>query len=244
MQSGLHVVVSGGSRGLGAAFTEALLSGGYAVSTFSRKPTPFIEGLLAGEFRDRFHFSEADMTDSAALARFTREAFERFGVPWALINNAGVARDNVHPLETDRAIREIIDINLTGALVLTKLCSRAMLTLRRGRIVSISSIVGLRGYRGLATYSATKAGLDGMTRALARELGSAGITVNAIAPGYMETELSSTLDERNRRQIIGRTPLGRLGQVQDCVPLLLFLLSDAAAFITGQTLVVDGGITC
>ena len=244
MDPSSHVVISGGSRGLGEAFTDGLLSAGYAVSTFSRRPTPFIERLQSGDARDRFHFSQADMTDPASLARFTRQAFERFGPPWGLVNNAGVARDQVHPLESDTAIFETVGINLTGALVLTKLCSRAMLTRRRGRIVSISSIVGLRGYRGLVTYSATKAALDGMTRALARELGEAGITANSIAPGYMETELSASLDERHRRQIIARTPLGRLGQVADCVPLLLFLLSDAAAFITGQTLVVDGGITC
>lgn len=243
MDSMRHVIVSGGSRGLGEAFMDGLLSAGYAVSTFSRKRTPFVDRLMSSS-RDRSFFTEADMADAESLARFGKSAFARFGPPWALVNNAGIASDQVHALETEDAIRDMIGVNLTGTLMLTRICSRAMLRRREGRIVSIGSIVGIRGYRGLVTYSATKAALDGMTRALARELGDVGITVNTLAPGYIETDMSSRLEDRQRKQIIGRTPLGRLGTVADCVPVLLFLLSDAAGFITGQTLVVDGGISC
>ena len=119
-----------------------------------------------------------------------------------------------------------------------------MLSLGRGRIINISSIVGLSGYRGLSVYSATKAALDGFTRSLARELGSRNITVNSVAPGYLTTEMTETLADRQARQIIGRTPLGRLGDPAEVADLVKFLASEQAAFITGQVIVIDGGITC
>ena len=138
----------------------------------------------------------------------------------------------------------ILEVNLIGALRLARLATRHMLSRSGpGRIINISSIIGSRGYTGLAAYSASKAGLDGLTRALAREIGRRGITVNSLSPGYLETEMSSILGQRQRQQIINRTPLGRLGKVEDVVPVLRFLLSEGARFITGQTLIVDGGIT-
>lgn len=239
-----HVMISGGSRGLGEGLVLGLLDAGYRVSTFSRKVTPFIEQLRSGRFASRVRFQEADMGDDASLRRFVEDSVAQFGVPWALVNNAGLARDALHVLMAESAVSEVIRVNLTGTLSLTKYCARHMLVARAGRILTITSIVGLRGYRGLVTYGATKAALEGMTRALARELGEAGITVNSLAPGYLETEMSATLADTQRRQITGRTPLGRLGLPADCVPAMLFLLSDGASFITGHTLVVDGGITC
>ena len=237
-----HVIVSGGSRGLGEALVEELLRTNYVVSCFSRKASPFIERTLTTH-GDRFHFLAADAADSGSLKAFVGSAAGRFGAPWGLVNNAAIVADQLHALASEDSIRRLVDVNLVGALLLSKLCIRAMLPSRRGRIVNISSIVGLRGYRGLVTYGATKAALDGMTRALARELGEAAITVNSVAPGYLETEMSSTLDPEQRKRIVARTPLGRLGTVADVVPVIGFLLSDDSAFMTGQTLVVDGGIT-
>ena len=163
---------------------------------------------------------------------------------WGLVNNAGVAGDGVLATYPVVDIERIIQTNLTGALHMARLMARHIL--RRpggGRIVNISSIIGSRGYSGLAAYSASKAGMDGMTRALAREMGRRGVTVNSVAPGYLDTEMSSTLGDDQRRQVVNRTPLGRLGTIGDVCPVVRFLLGDDARFVTGQTLVIDGGIT-
>jgi 3-oxoacyl-[acyl-carrier protein] reductase len=246
------IVVSGGSRGLGLAMVRRLLACGARVATFSRRGSDAIEQLGSDPtLSSRLFFKPVDATDSAAVAQFVADVGQRFGHVDGLVNNAGIARDGVLALMSDQAIREVIDINLVGTLVLTRECVRLMLLERgapgqthNGRIVTIASIVGLRGYSGLAAYSATKAGLIGMTASLARELGPRNITVNAVAPGYLATEMSGELNETQKAQIVRRTPLGRMGLVEDVVGVVEFLLSDAAGFMTGQTLVVDGGISC
>jgi 3-oxoacyl-[acyl-carrier protein] reductase len=159
----------------------------------------------------------------------------------ALINNAGVAQDGVLAMMPEEQIERMLQVNLQAALLLTKECVRWMLLQGQGNIISVSSILAERGFSGLAAYAATKAGLIGMTRSLARELGPRQIRVNAIAPGYVETEMSDSLDMQQRQQIIRRTPLGRLATTEDIVPVVEFLLSPASQFITGQTIVVDGG---
>jgi 3-oxoacyl-[acyl-carrier protein] reductase len=143
----------------------------------------------------------------------------------------------------DEDIDTVVDLNLKGTIYLTRLVSRRMLAHRSGHIVNISSIVGRAGYRGLAVYSATKAALDGFTRALARELGSRGIVVNGIAPGYLRTEMSHGLDDDQLNQIVRRTPAGRLGEAEDVARAVLFLTDPRNDYITGQILVVDGGLT-
>jgi 3-oxoacyl-[acyl-carrier protein] reductase len=240
-QTSGHVIISGGSRGLGQALIEGMLGIGYCVSTFSRKPTEFTESFADHE---RFYFGAADIADNQALAAFVRHAEARFGTPSGLVNCAGVAVVGVLATMPDHAIDRVLSINLAGALHLTRLVVRRMMLRNMpGSIVNISSVVGLRGYRGLGAYAAAKAGMDGMTRALAREVGERKIRVNSIAPGYLETEMTHGLDDAQRRQIINRTPLGRLGHPVDVVGPTLFLLSDQSAFITGQVLVVDGGMT-
>lgn len=237
-----HIVISGGSRGLGEALVKGLLQAGYRVSTFSRHATPFTNGLAAEK---SFYYAPADVSDERSLGAFTQCAAQRFGPPCGLINCAGIAADGVLATLSDEAIESVLDINLKGPLRLTKLVTRQMLLMKDGGVIlNISSIVGLRGYNGLAVYSATKGGLDAMTRALARELGRRRIRVNSIAPGYLETEMTHDLESDQREQIIRRTPLGRLGKPEDVVGAMLFLLSPAAEFITGHVLVVDGGITC
>jgi 3-oxoacyl-[acyl-carrier protein] reductase len=215
---------------------------GYAVSTFSRSPTAQIErfGDIGGQ---RFFHRQIDIA-SRELGDFVNQAVNQNGAIYGVINNAAVVQEGILATLPEVEIDSMIDVNLRGTIRLTRLALRSMIRGQGGgRILSISSIIGTRGYNGLAVYSATKAGVDGFTRSLAREVGRKGITVNAIGPGYFETELSSSLTDIQKTQIVRRTPLGRLATAQDIVPLVCFLLSDAADFITGQTILVDGGIS-
>jgi 3-oxoacyl-[acyl-carrier protein] reductase len=243
MTSSSLVLVSGGSRGLGLAIARSLLEAGHRVATFSRKSTAELERLSA-EHPGRLTYREGDMADTDSLSRVVAAVEKEVGPIDVLINNAGIAYDGVLAGMPPERIETLIHVNLTGALLLSRLVVRRMLLRNVGNIINISSIIGLRGYSGLAAYSATKAGLDGMTRALARELGSRNIRVNSIAPGYLETEMTHGLSELQREQVVRRTPLGRLGVPADVVGVVLFLLSPASAYMTGQTLVVDGGVTC
>jgi len=237
------VLVSGGSRGLGLSIIKHLLKDGYQVATFSRSATEDVERLRE-EYHDRLTHFFGDIAKGDEIEGLVKKIERDIGPIEALINNAGIAPDGVLATMPPEQIEQLISVNLTGALLLTRLVVRRMIVRRRGNVLSISSIIGLRGYAGLAPYSATKAGLDGMTRALARELGPRNIRVNAVAPGYLETEMTGKLDEKQRNQIIRRTPMGRLGSSADVVGVVSFLLSPASSFITGQTIVVDGGITC
>jgi 3-oxoacyl-[acyl-carrier protein] reductase len=233
-----RVLVTGGSRGLGLSFCRALVDQGSFVRTIARSRTDALDELEAS---GRFEFVQGDVTSDADIERFLEGARD-FD---ALVNNAGAGIDGLLAMQSLDAIDRVLDLNLRSALVCAKWFVRARLGARKpGVIVNISSIVGIRGYAGLAAYGATKAGMLGMTRALARELGSKGFRVNAVLPGYLDTELSASLGMEQRGQIVRRTPLGRLGTVDDVTPVVLFLLSDAAAFVTGQEIVVDGGITC
>jgi 3-oxoacyl-[acyl-carrier protein] reductase len=236
-------LVSGGSKGLGLGIVEALLRQGYAVSTFARAATPDMVRLAAA-YSGRFYFSKGDMEDRESLRHVVSEAEEKLGGINVLINNAGTVHEQILVRHSDEQIDRVVDVNLKGTLFLTRAAIRHMMIAKWGRIVNISSIVGSRGFPGLAPYSATKAALDGATRALARELGPRNITVNSVAPGYMETDLVKNMNQDQLRRLVRRTPLGRAGKVEDVVGPILFFISDAGSFTTGQTLIVDGGITC
>jgi 3-oxoacyl-[acyl-carrier protein] reductase len=237
------VLVSGGSKGLGAGLVDSFLQRGFKVATFSRSATEKTRKWQQ-QYGDNFYFEALSLGDKPACKQFVQNIQERLGDINILVNNAGVAHTAVLALTDDDAIDRLVDTNLKGTFYLTRLVCRPMLSLGWGRIINISSIVGLSGYRGLSVYSATKAGLDGFTRSLARELGSRNITVNSVAPGYLTTEMTEELGERQRQQIVGRTPLGRMGTAEDVAGAVQFLASAEADFITGQVLVVDGGISC
>lgn len=243
-----HILVTGGSRGLGAAIVEGLLADGYRVSTCSRTKSESIERLSGHpEYSSRFHWDSCLVGEDEEVDRFVRHAIEWAGDDgiYGVVNNAGIAQAGVISSFPNAESEKIIKINLLGAIQVARAVSQQLVKQSTGgRIINISSIIGSRGYNGMAAYSASKAGMDGLSRALARELGRRQITVNSIAPGYVETDMSASLTAGQLLQIVNRTPLGRLATANDIVGAIRFLLSDAAAMITGQTILVDGGISC
>ncbi len=238
------VVITGGSKGLGEGIVQSFLDAGDRVATCARTETDAVRAWQADPANaDRFLFQAADLADREQSTKFVRGVLDRWGSIDVLVNNAGVARDGVLALFSDDDTDVVIDLNLKATLHLTRQVVRNMLVHDGGRIINISSIVGLTGYRGLTVYGATKAALDGFTRALARELGSRKITVNSVAPGYLRTEMSHGLDEDQLMQIVRRTPAGRLGEPADVARAIQFLVDPRNDWITGQVLVVDGGLT-
>lgn len=239
------VIISGGSRGLGEAITQHLLNEDYCVATFSRSKTSFIEQMLQKDpEQQRFYWESIDAQNFSQLKSFVLKVQKHFGRMDGLINNAGLNMDELLPLSGDEAIQRILAVNLEAVIHLCRAVSRLMLIQSNGTIINISSVLGLRGFKGTSVYAATKAALDGLTRSLARELGSKGIRVNSIAPGFIETDMTAGMDKEKRAQTLRRTPLGRLGKVEDISNAVTFLLSKQAGFITGHTLVIDGGLAC
>ena len=242
-------IISGGSRGLGLAVVERLLGRGDSVATFSRSGSAALE-RLATSHAGRLHAERIDAADAVAIRGFVDRAAARFGGIDHCIANAAVAHEGVVATVRDDEIDAMLDVNLRGSIVLVRECVRQMLVhplgttedaARGPSVVVVSSVVAARGSPGLAVYAATKAGLEGFARSLARELGPRGIRVNVVAPGFLETDLSASLSEADRSRIVRRTPLGRLGVPSDVVGAIEFLSGPQAGFITGQVLTVDGG---
>jgi len=244
-------VISGGSRGLGLRVVERLLERGDCVATFSRSGSSEIDAL-ADRHPGRLHAEQLDAADADAVRSFVDRVVGRFGRLDHCIANAAVAHEGVVATVRDDEIDAMLGVNLRGSIVLVRECVRQMLARNATEdhqatggpsVVLVSSVVATRGSPGLAVYAATKAGLEGFARSLARELGPRGIRVNAVAPGFLETDLSASLGEANRARIIRRTPLGRLGLPDDVVGAIDFLTGVRAGFITGQVLTIDGGAT-
>lgn len=236
------VVVSGGSKGLGFSICKTLLSEGYNVATFSRKSTPELAALLE-EHQGRMYWEAIDISNTSALSLFLHNVKEVLGRVGYLVNSAGMASEGLLTLMKTKDISRMIQVNLEGTINLSQLCIKQMMVGGFGVIVNVSSIVGIRGYKGVGAYGATKAAMDGLTRGLSKELGSMGIRINSIAPGFMETDMTTELTDKQKARIVRQTPLERLGTVEDVSSVVKFLLSDDSGFITGQTLVVDGGLT-
>lgn len=239
------ILISGGSKGLGLAMVNGFLQQGDMVATFSRSLTEEIKSLNKNPtYLDSFFYQNCDICDAVALQDFVKTVHNRFGKIDVLINNAGAATTQVSTLIALDQIDQILAINLSAAIKLTQMCTRVMLTQQHGIVINISSIIAARGYAGLSTYSASKAGLEAMTRSLARELGSKGIRVNAIAPGYVDTDMSADLSKKQLQQIIRRTPLAALATTEDVFLTADFLASNRSQSITGQIITIDGGLTC
>lgn len=236
-------LVTGASRGIGRAIADALGKLGYIVVG-----TATSEGGAAGISA---HFAEAgikgvgmalNVTDSAAVDSVIQAINEQFGAPAILVNNAGITRDNILLRMKDEEWNDVIDTNLNAIFRVTKACLRGMTKARWGRIVNISSVVGSMGNAGQSNYAATKAGVEGFTRSLAREIGSRAITVNSIAPGFIDTDMTRELAEEHRAKLVAQIPLSRLGQADEIAATVAFLVSDGAAYITGETIHVNGGM--
>lgn len=233
------IIISGGSRGLGLVIVRHCLARDCAVGTFARRATRETD-LLIRDFPERFLFAALDSTNHAAVDSFVASVFERWGNIYGLINNAAIGQDHLLANMAPELVGEIIGVNLHAPILLTRSVVRRMLLGGAGRIVNITSICGQRGYAGLTVYSATKGGMDAFTRSLAREVGSRGILVNAIAPGFFPSAMSSSLAHQQLESIRRRTPTERLCREEDLLPVLdALLLSDVN--ITGMTYVVDGG---
>jgi 3-oxoacyl-[acyl-carrier protein] reductase len=226
---GKAAVVTGGARGIGRGLAERLARAGAEVHAFDREPAPPADGI-------RFH--ALDITDSAAVAAAVA-ALPR--PPLLLVNNAGITRDRSLLKMTDEEWRSVVDVNLTGAFHLVRAVAPGMVAAGYGRIVNVASINGLRGKFGQANYSASKAGLIGLTKTAARELGPKGVTVNAVAPGMVLTEMTLALAEEHRQRAKDESVLKQLPDVDDIAAAVLFLLSDAARMITGEVVRVDAG---
>jgi 3-oxoacyl-[acyl-carrier protein] reductase len=236
------MLVTGGARGIGAATCRLGAREGYRVCVNYLRHREAAEAVVRELSNDSIAVA-ADVAQEPDVLRLFDTVDRELGRIDVLVNNAGVARDGVIATARATDVDAVVDLNVKGTLEITRLVTRRMLAQGGGHIVSISSIVGLSGYRGLAVYSATKAAIDGLTRALARELGSRGIFVNSVAPGYLRTEMSHGLDEEQLEQIVRRTPAGRLGEPEDIARLVMFLTSEDNTYITGQTFVADGGLT-
>lgn len=236
-------VITGGSRGLGQVLAERLLGDGWRVATFSRSASPFTDEA-ARKWPDDFWWQQADLADPRSLTDFVAGTASRFQRIDLLVNNAGSLRQELFLTMPADRIADLISVNLMGPVTLTRACTRHMVRLGGGNVVNVSSINAIRGHRGVAVYSAAKAGLDGFARSLARELGAFNIRVNSVVPGFFESDMTSQVTTENMARISRRTPLGRLAKISEIADATLFLCSPASSFITGQTIVVDGGITC
>jgi 3-oxoacyl-[acyl-carrier protein] reductase len=231
--------VTGGSRGIGAAISRELGRAGARVAVNYRSGGD-AAGEVAGEIGGIA--VAADVSDPADARALLERVEGELGDVDILVNNAGITRDTLIARMSDDDWEQVIETNLRGAFNTCRAVARKMLRRRSGAIVNLSSVVGLHGNPGQANYAASKAGLIGLTKALARELGTRGVRVNAVAPGYIDTELTRVLPPQARDAILGSTPLGRLGAPEDVAAAVRYLCSDEAAFVTGEVLLVDGGL--
>jgi 3-oxoacyl-[acyl-carrier protein] reductase len=237
-------IVTGGSRGIGRAIALALAdAGAIVVVNYKGNQAAADEVVAAIQAKEGQALAiQADIALSEDVDRLFKAVLERFGRLDILVNNAGITRDTLLLRMKETDFDAVLDTNLRGAYLCTRAALRPMTKARGGRIINITSVVGLIGNAGQANYSAAKAGLIGFTKAVAREMSSRAITVNAVAPGYIDTELTAGLGDQIRAAILENIPLGRLGTPEDIAHTVCFLASDFAAYITGQTITVDGGM--
>ena len=237
---GKNAIVTGSTRGIGRAIAESLAGAGARVAVVGRDQARAAEAAAA--IGNNARGFAADVSDPASVVALIEAVEKEFGQVDILVNNAGLTRDNILFRLKDDDWDAVLDANLRGAFVAIRAVARGMIKRRWGRIINIASVVGITGNKGQANYAASKAGLIGLTKSVAKELGSRNVLVNAVAPGFIETDMTAAMTPEARSGLAGQIPLERLGTPQDIAGVVTFLASDQAAYITGQTIVVDGGM--
>ena len=236
-------LVTGASRGIGRAIAEVLGRRGATVigtATSEQGAQAISEMLAVAGIRGAGKV--LDVTDADSVASLMKDVTDNYGTPAILVNNAGITRDNLLMRMKDEEWDEVIETNLTSAFRMCRACLKGMMKARFGRIIMISSVIGATGNPGQANYAATKAGVIGFAKSLAREIGSRGITVNAVAPGFIDTDMTRAMPQEQRTALLGQIALGRLGDVTDIANTVAFLASSDAGYITGETIHVNGGM--
>jgi len=238
-----NVLVTGGSRGIGLSIARRLAVSGYHVTAVARRESEDLQQVMREAGGDRLHFKPFDLGEVDAIPAFVKSVRDEFGAIYGLVNNAGISSQGLLATMHNSEIEAQIRLNVLSPLILTKYVVRQMMADGAGRIVNISSVIASTGYNGLSVYAATKAAATGFTRSLAREVGKLGVTVNAIAPGFIETELTRGLSDEDRQRIAGRSALRRLPEACDVAAMVEYLLGDGGRNITGTVLTVDAGNT-
>lgn len=238
--TGNNALVTGASGGIGGAIAKALHAQGATVGLSGTRTAPL--EALAKELGERAHVLPCNLSDREAVVGLAKSAIEAMGSVDILVNNAGVTRDNLFMRMSDDEWDSVIEINLTSAVRLSRALIRGMMKARWGRIINVTSIVGVTGNAGQANYAASKAGIIGASKSLAQEVASRGITVNCVAPGFIATAMTDKLDDKQKEKILGVIPAGRMGSSEEIAASTLFLASDEAAYVTGQTIHVNGGM--
>jgi 3-oxoacyl-[acyl-carrier protein] reductase len=240
------VLITGASRGLGLGIARKLTAGGYNVVAVARKDNKDLNAAIAEAKRAKkgaLHFVAFDLGEIAKIPELVRDLRKKYGPLFGLVNNAAIGHDGALSLMHNSQIEDLIRVNTLSPIVLTKYVVRSMMADGAGRIVNVASIIGFTGYSGLSVYGATKAAMLGFTRSLAREVGRLGITVNAVAPGFLDTDMTHRLAGEQRAQVVRRSALRKLAGVDDVANAVDYLLSDKAQSISGTVLTVDAGAT-
>ncbi|MGJ8681854.1 SDR family NAD(P)-dependent oxidoreductase [Paraglaciecola sp.] len=237
-----NLIVTGASKGLGLAICVQAAEQGYGVIALARTCSAELKSLQQS-YPDLVHFHAVDLVDLDNISVLCKKLIKQHGRPYALINNAAAGHDGVLATMPNSAIEHLMLLNIQSPIMLSKYLVRSMMLNRRGRIINISSIIAKTGFNGLSVYAASKAALEGFSKSLAREVGKAGITVNCVAPGYMQTDMTNSLQGEKLDSIKRRSPLGKLATVNDAAAMVMYLLSEPASAITGSVMTVDAGST-
>jgi 3-oxoacyl-[acyl-carrier protein] reductase len=237
-----NVLVTGGSRGIGLAIAQRLAAADYNVIAVARRESEALTAAIR-QFPERLHFRACDLSVIDGLQSFAKLVRDDFGPIYGLVNNAGLGTEGLLATMRTSDIEALIRLNVLSPIMLTKHIARQMMASGQGRIINMSSIIAATGYNGLSVYGATKAAANGFTKSLAREVGKVGITVNAIAPGFIETELTQNLSEEDRARIAGRSALRRLAETEDVARMVEYLLGDGGRNVTGAVFTIDAGNT-